>query len=182
MPEQNVVSWNAMISAYVQNSDLRSVRGCRQIQIIQWLLTIAIREAHELFLEMGERNLVSWMVMVSKFIEICEYREVWGVFLRCLDKAIALYERDPVKGFAKRAAIEIAYAQMGMIYEARRVFDEITNPQCGYMECYGCCNGHSREALELFTELHRSGNVPNHSSFTSAPFACSNIVDVEMGR
>ena len=35
MPERNVVSWNAMISAYVQNSDLRSARGCRQIQIIQ---------------------------------------------------------------------------------------------------------------------------------------------------
>lgn len=61
-------------------------------------------------------------------------------FAQChsLDKAIAFYERDPVKGVAKRAAVETAYAQKGMIYEARRVFDEITNPQCGYTECYGC--------------------------------------------
>ena len=84
-----------------------------------------------------------------------------------------------------RSAMVSAYAQNGMIEEAKDIFLHISVQNAaswvamieGFVQ-----NGHSREALELFTELHRSGNVPNHSSFTSAPFACSNIGDVEVGR
>ncbi|KAJ7962807.1 Pentatricopeptide repeat [Quillaja saponaria] len=43
-------------------------------------------------------------------------------------------------------------------------------------------NRHSREALKLFSELHRSGLVPSHSGFTSSLFACANSGDIEMGK
>ena len=56
---------------------------------------------------MPERNEYSWTTMISAFAQC-----------HSLDKAIAFYVRDPVKGVAKRAAVETAYAQKGMIYEA----------------------------------------------------------------
>ncbi|XP_021298291.1 pentatricopeptide repeat-containing protein At4g02750-like [Herrania umbratica] len=97
MPERNIVSWNALVSGYVQNGDLRKARevfdDMPERNVTSWnsLMTGYCRcgmmkEARETFdrMEEGLKNSVSWMVIISGYVEVKEYREAWGVFLMML--------------------------------------------------------------------------------------------------
>ncbi|WCJ40454.1 Pentatricopeptide repeat (PPR) superfamily protein [Euphorbia peplus] len=318
MPERNVVSWNAMLSGYVRNGDLNNARKLfdemPEKNVSSWNSIITgfsrcglMGEARKLFDNMGrERNCVSWMLIVSGYVEISEYREAWRVFLtmmrsgvrpdqailvvsfsaarglndlnligglrtvaikvgcegnvvvgtailnaymrtgsldnafeffegmperneytwtsmisafsQCgrLNDAIALYGRDSEKGLATRTTMIAAYMQNGRVDDAKKIFDEIVNPnvvtwnsmiggyaQNGMLEEAKAMflqmplknaaswaamvagfvhNGINDEGLKFFTKLHRTGMIPNHSTFTSALSACANIGDVEIGK
>ncbi|XP_023880771.1 pentatricopeptide repeat-containing protein At4g02750 [Quercus suber] len=161
--------------------------------------------AVKFFEMMPERNEYSWTTMISAFaqchsldnaIAFYERDPVKGVATRAtvitayaqkgmIYEARHVFDEIPNPNVVMRNAMVAAYAQNGMIEEAKDIFLHIPvqNAASWAAMISGLVqNGHSREALELFAELHRSGNVPNHSSFTSALFACSNIGDVEVGR
>ncbi|KAF2323110.1 hypothetical protein GH714_033499 [Hevea brasiliensis] len=77
------------------------------------------------------------------------------------------------------------YAQNGMLEEAKAIFLQmpVRNAASWAAMIAGFVqNGNCKEGLKLFSELHRTGMVPSHSTFTSALFACANIGDVEIGK
>ncbi|OMO54460.1 hypothetical protein CCACVL1_27783 [Corchorus capsularis] len=97
MPERNIVSWNSLVSGYVQNGDLRKAREMfnkmPERNVSSWNSMITgycrcgmMKEAREMFHRMEDelRNSVTWMVLVSGYVEVKEYREAWGVFLMML--------------------------------------------------------------------------------------------------
>ncbi|PHU10759.1 hypothetical protein BC332_22619 [Capsicum chinense] len=218
--ERNVASWNAMINGYVKVGRMRE--GC------------------ELFDEMSERNEVSCTIMISGRVGVSEFGKRGGVTLAnlvtlamkmgysedvvgtvilnafTLEDAVALYIQVPEQTVETQTAMMIAYAQSGRIVEARKVFNDIRNPNvlswnallAGYMhngmieeakELFKQMptrnvaswaamipgvvhNGQSVESLECMAQMHRLGNIPSDSSFSSALLACANVGDVEVGR
>ncbi|OMP01466.1 hypothetical protein COLO4_11851 [Corchorus olitorius] len=97
MPERNIVSWNSLVSGYVQNGDLRKAREMfnemPERNVSSWNSMITgycrcgmMKEAREMFDRMEDelKNSVTWMVLVSGYVEVKEYREAWGVFLMML--------------------------------------------------------------------------------------------------
>lgn len=99
MPERNVVSWNALVGGYVRNGELRLARELfnkmPERNVSSWNSMITgycrygmVREAREMFDRMNERNSVSWMIMVSGYVDVREYAESWGVFLRMLKSGV----------------------------------------------------------------------------------------------
>lgn len=81
MPQKNSVSWNAIVSGYVQASDLSSAeeffsRAPDKHDVVLWTAMISgymncgeIDKALELFDRMPVRNLVSWNAMVAGYVK-----------------------------------------------------------------------------------------------------------------
>lgn len=154
MQERNEYSWTTMIAAYSQ---------CGRLN-----------DAIALYEQNNERSVATQTTMMTAYAQngrICEARRIFD----------AIGSPSVVTWNAMLAG----YAQNGMLEEAKDVFLRMPERNAaswaamisGFVQ-----NGQSQEAIELFAELHRSGSVPNHSSFTSALFACGNIGDIEVGR
>jgi pentatricopeptide repeat protein len=181
----DVVVGTAILDAYTRNGSLDN--------------------AIKFFEIMPNRNEYSWTTMIAAFAQYDRFDNAIDFYERDPAKNVAAratiitaYAQKGRMYEARRIFYEICnpnvvmwnamvagYAQNGMLEEAKDIFLRIPVRSAaswaamisGFVQ-----NGQSREALELFAELHRSGNVPNHSSFTSALFACANSADFERGR
>ncbi|KAE7997286.1 hypothetical protein FH972_001933 [Carpinus fangiana] len=189
MLKRSVVSWNAIISGHCNCS--------------------MIRKAYEFFEKTGEKSLVSWIIMISRFLEINECGEAWCLFFMMVrskmrpDESVLVVALSAIKGLndlelleslrtlaiktgyeedvVVRIAILDAYTRNGSLVNAIKFFEIMTNRNEYSWSTMIAAFTH-KEALELLAELHKSGNVPNHSIFTSALFACANSSDFERDR
>jgi pentatricopeptide repeat protein len=80
MPEQNAVSWNAMITGYANKGRLEEARHffdkMPQQNIVSWNAMITtyaqngrFEEARKLFDEMPERDIISWNAMIAGYAQ-----------------------------------------------------------------------------------------------------------------
>lgn len=77
------------------------------------------------------------------------------------------------------------YAECGMLYEAQKVFDELSTPNlCSWCALIGgyTIHGHDERALELFERMQQMGFEPDKPLFLCALQACSNTGALEDGR
>ncbi|PON51662.1 DYW domain containing protein [Parasponia andersonii] len=183
--EGNVVVGTAFLNAYTRN-------GC-------------LDHAVKFFETMPERNEYSWTTMIAALSQCGRLNDAISLYERAAEKGVATrtammtaYARNGRLCKARQIfdqiqnpnvvtwnAVVASYAQNGMLEEAKAMFFRIPLRNAaswaamisGFVK-----NGQSREALKLFAELHRSGTSINHSSFTSALFACANTGDVGIGR
>ncbi|KAK1322958.1 Pentatricopeptide repeat-containing protein [Acorus calamus] len=93
MPERNVVSWNAMVSAYAKNGRLEEARAVfdamPERDVASWNAMLTgychaslMEDARELFEGMGERDIASWTVLMSGYVRIEDYAKAWEAFRR----------------------------------------------------------------------------------------------------
>lgn len=183
--ESDVLVGTATLNAYTMN-------GC-------------LEPAYRFFETMPEKNEYSWTTMISAFSQCDRLNDAIALYERTSEKSVAV-QTVIITAFAQKGRIQearnkfeeivnpnvvawnamvAAYAHNGMLDEAKDTFLRmpVRNAVSWAAMIAGLAqNGQSIDALELFAELHRSGTVPNHSSFTSALFACSNIGFVKVGR
>ncbi|RWV81574.1 hypothetical protein GW17_00056988 [Ensete ventricosum] len=153
MTEKSLVSWNAMIAAYVQNG--------RNL------------EALELFLHLQEGPLRPDVFTITSIIPACaelaslqQGKQIHSYVLR------AGYGSDTV---VLNSIINM-YARCGDLNISRQVFDRLTWRDLvswnilimGY-----AIHGYGKAALELFSAMKDTGLKPNQSTFTSVLTACS---------
>ncbi|PRQ38235.1 hypothetical protein RchiOBHm_Chr4g0411551 [Rosa chinensis] len=88
MPERNVVTYNAMLSGYVQSGRLGTLDNCggKWSALVDCLTLKTKRSAevqglYTLFRKMPERNVVSWTAMIGGFAWNGFYREALLLFL-----------------------------------------------------------------------------------------------------
>ncbi|PHT41814.1 hypothetical protein CQW23_20668 [Capsicum baccatum] len=217
MSERNEVSYMIMISGRVGVSEFEEAwrwfvdmrrRGVMPDQNV-FLVVLSV--------VIGLDNVVTLANLVTLAMKMGYSEDVVGTVIVnafTLEDAVALYIQVPEQTVETQTAMMIAYAQSGRIVEARKVFNDIRNPNvlswnallAGYMhngmieeakELFKQMptrnvaswaamipgvvhNGQSEESLELMAQMHRLGNIPSNSSFTSALLACANVGDVEM--
>lgn len=183
--ESDVLVGTSILNAYTRNGSLEP--------------------AFRFFETMPEKNEYSWTSMISAFSQCNRLNDAIALYERTSQKSVAI-QTVLVTAFAQKGMIDdarnmfeeivnpdvvawnamvAAYAHNGMLEEAKETFLRmpVRNAISWAAMIAGLAqNGQSIEALELFAELHRSGTVPNHSSFTSALFACSNVGFVKVGR
>ncbi|PWA78641.1 tetratricopeptide repeat (TPR)-like superfamily protein [Artemisia annua] len=165
MPIKNVVSWIAMVSAYVENWDIGNARKVfdempeRNVALWNAMIMGYMREksgvdkGFELFGLMPERNAVMYAYVITGFVRSAR-----------VDKAREVYDgmcrewRDP---FCSNALMN-GYLKMGRLEDAVRVYEEMMVKNVvswstmvdGYMKA-SCFedgfgqNGYGKEALEL---------------------------------
>lgn len=96
MAERNVVSWNAMITAYIQNGDTRSARCLFDHMpeslrdAISWNTIItayshanAMDKARYLFdaIPPEKKTIVSWTIVISGYVQIANFHQGWELFV-----------------------------------------------------------------------------------------------------
>ncbi|KAI8028914.1 Pentatricopeptide repeat-containing protein [Camellia lanceoleosa] len=183
--ESDVVVGTGILNAYTRS-------GCLEV-------------AMNFFESMPERNEFTWTSMIAAFSQCGRFGDAIALSRRVPEKSVSTqtatmtaYAQNGRIGQAKQIFDEIpnpnvvawnamlaGYAQNGMLEEANDLFLRMpsTNSASWAAMIAGLVqNGQSKEAVELLAELHRSGAVPSHSSFTSALSACANIGAIEMGR
>eukprot|EP01018_Ginkgo_biloba_P038447 Gb_32439 [translate_table: standard] len=162
MPEQDVVSWNAMIGAYAQNGD-----GV---------------EALKLFCEVEWTDVKPDKFMFASVLSAC-------ASLAALEHGKHIHGSIIRTGFGLDAFVSSTlvdmYAKCGSVEDARQVFDNMPEQDLvswtamigGYAQ-----NGCGKQALELYEMMLGKIMKPNYVTFVGVLSACSHAGLVDEGR
>lgn len=165
MPQRNVVSLVTLIQGFVQCDEFDEAIG---------LFFRLHREGHGL-------NPFVFTTILKLLVNMDLAHLTWSIHA-CIYKLG--YETDAFVG----ASLINAYSVCNLISAAREAFDDIiekdmvswTGMVCGYAE-----NGYREEALELFSQMRKTGLKPNHFTLGSLLKACTGLgVDeaVDLGK
>ncbi|XP_057865522.1 pentatricopeptide repeat-containing protein At2g13600 [Cryptomeria japonica] len=184
LPDRTVVASTAMVTGYVRNE--------------------RVDKASELFWRMTERNVVSWNAMIAGYaqnghneeaVKLFVQMRCWGnspnqstfsAVLSACGNLAALEKGRHIHGLIIKTlfklgvfvgnALTTMYAKCGVIEDARRVFDRVTEQNvvtwnaliAGYAQ-----HGEGEETLNLFEQMQKVGMKPNHVTFLCVLSACS---------
>ncbi|KAI3921198.1 hypothetical protein MKW98_012768 [Papaver atlanticum] len=161
--------------------------------------------ALDFFKTMPQRNEFTWTTIIAALSKSKRLEEAIAMYNQAPEKSVPI-QTALMTAFAQHGKIHEArrifeeikspneitwnamvtgYAQNGMLEEAGMIFQRmpVRNIESWATMISGLSQkGQSEEALNLLAELHRSGMVPNQSTFTSSLYACGNIESLEMGR
>lgn len=159
---RNLVTWNSMITAYVQNDDAEN--------------------AINIFMRMQTENVqIDYITMVG-VISACSK-------LGALSSGKLVHEVVKNKGLDKNISIQNAlinmYARCGDIGLARKVFEILPHKSViSYTAMIGAyaADGNGQKALELFSIMKNKEIRPNSLTFTAILTACRHSGLIEEGR
>ncbi|CBI15973.3 unnamed protein product, partial [Vitis vinifera] len=175
IPRRDVVSWNSMITAFVQGGCPEEALELFQEMETQNSLTLSnamldmytkcgsVEDAKRLFDKMPEKDIVSWTTMLVGYAKIGEYDAAQGIF-----------DAMPNQDIAAWNALISAYEQCGKPKEALELFhelqlsktakpDEVTLKQGMKLNCHlttslidmYCKCGDLQKALMVFHSVER---------------------------
>ncbi|KAG6532689.1 pentatricopeptide repeat-containing protein At5g44230-like [Zingiber officinale] len=194
MPVRDAISWTSLIVAYTKSGDLSSARGLFEASpvkdVVAWTAMITgyaqnamPKEALLAFERMREADVVmDEVALVGAISAIAQLGAAkHALWLRDLVEKIGL-DQNLLVG----SAMVDMHAKCGLIDEARRVFDKMTDRNVysySAMIAGLATYGRASEAISLFKEMVGETNVkPNHVTFIGLLTACSYTGMVEEGR
>ncbi|EEF36253.1 pentatricopeptide repeat-containing protein, putative [Ricinus communis] len=187
MPERNVVTWNAMISGYVRNRDMKSALGLFEKMSIRTMVTWIemidgfarngdLVTARCLFdqVPLEQKNVVTWTVMVDGYASKGKMAD-----------ARILFEEMPDRNYFVWSSMISGYCKLGDVKEARCIFDRIpirnlvnwNSLICGYAQ-----NGFCEEALEAFENMQADGFEPDEITVVGVLSACAQLGLLDVGK
>lgn len=162
LPVRNVVSWTALITAYVKHGHGDKALHC--------------------FEQMQQEGLSSDSVTFTCSLKAC------GI-IRAIDKGRAIHSDLTRKGLEKDSAIGSTlvdmYAKCELLSEAEKVFEKLpvrnviawTALIAGYTD-----HGHGKEALNCFKQMRQEGVYPDAVTYICSLKACSLVKASQNGR
>ncbi|KAI3772570.1 hypothetical protein L6452_03759 [Arctium lappa] len=162
MPDRNVVSWTAMMSAY-------SKRGYAS-QALN-LLVMMLRSG-------TEPNEYTFATVLTCCTGVCG-----------LDHGKQVHNLIIKNNFESHLYVGCSlldmYAKAGGIHEARSVFEDL--PERDVVSCTAIISGYAQlgldeDALELFRRFQREGMASNYVTYASVLTALSGLAAYEMGK
>lgn len=161
MTEKNLITWNAMISVYVQNGYYG-----KALKLFEDLLLENLRP--------DTFTIASILPAYSELGSLREGRQLHGYILKL---------RYHSNTFVSNSIIYM-YASVGDLRTARKIFDQMTCKDIiswNTMMMAYAIHGMGNMSIELFSEMKRQGIKPNDSTFVSLLSSCSNSGMVNEG-
>ncbi|KAF9594490.1 hypothetical protein IFM89_031608 [Coptis chinensis] len=193
IPKKDVVSWNSMITAFVQAGCLEEAlelfqrmqgEGMRPNDVT----TVSVISvcAKKLNLKLGrwihsfiEKNKIEMSLILSN--------AMLDMYTKCgsLEQAKILYDKMPEKDVVSLTTMLVGYAQSGEFATARKFFNAMTSQDItawnSLISAYEQ-SGHPKEALALFNELQLSKNAkPDQVTLVSTLSACAQLGAMDLG-
>ncbi|KAL5703002.1 hypothetical protein ACHQM5_028149 [Ranunculus cassubicifolius] len=162
MPQTDLVTWNGIISGYVQNGFMGEARD-----LFRELLASGLKPDSVTF--------ASFLPSISDSADLSQVKEIHGYIVRhsvCLD------------AFLKSAFIDIYFKCKG-IDNACKLFkqtDTIDTVICTAMISGYVLNGMSNEALDIFRMLLRAKMRPSSVTLATVLPACAGLVALKLGK
>ncbi|KAJ0985070.1 hypothetical protein J5N97_003426 [Dioscorea zingiberensis] len=157
MPHRDVITWTALISAYIRCGMLREARALfdrpdAQKNVVTWTALLSgyvrskrIQEAEDLFHRMPSKNVVSWNTMMSGYADN-------GL----IDNARELFDRMPERNIVSWNTIVTSLCQCGRVDEAWNIFRRMPERDViswTAMVAGLAQNGKVHEAQRLFDDM-----------------------------
>ncbi|KAL6207724.1 hypothetical protein ACLB2K_018678 [Fragaria x ananassa] len=144
-----------------------------------------LRDAHKVFEEMTERDVISWNSLLSGYVRLGQMRKARMVFEEMTDKTIVSWTAM-VSGYSDKkrllqavsvcnALIEM-YVKCGCIDQAWQLFDQMSGRDViswSTMIAGLANNGKACEAFKLFQDMQRAKIAPDVITFLGLLSACS---------
>lgn len=193
MPRRDVVSWNSMITAFVQGGYPEEA-----LQLFRETETENVKPNHITMIgvlsacaKKSDLELGKW---VHSYIErkrigdsLILGNAVLDMYTKCgsVEYAKRLFDTMPEKDIVSWTTILVGYAKIGEFNAARRIFDAMPNQDIAawnaLISAYEQC-GNPKEALELFRELQMSRTAkPDEVTFVSTLSACAQLGAMDLG-
>ncbi|XP_049931970.1 pentatricopeptide repeat-containing protein At4g13650-like isoform X2 [Nymphaea colorata] len=162
LPEHDIVSWTSMISGYSQHD--------------------RFAEALNLFERMQLQGMRADNIGLSSAISAC-------AGLQALEEGKKVHSQSVVHGYSSDLSIGNAlvtlYARCGQIKEAYAAFQSVGDGDpitwngliSGFAQ-----SGHSEEAVQVFSRMHKAGIEASLYTFCSTISASANLADVKQGK
>ncbi|KAJ7528371.1 hypothetical protein O6H91_15G000800 [Diphasiastrum complanatum] len=162
MPQHNVYSWTAIISAYADSGE--------------------VEEAINLFQQMQDTGLAPDKVLFVVVLKAC-------ASLASLEQGRKLHSDIIKRGFQSDVVVGCTlvnmYAKCGCTEDARELFDNLSERDVvswnamigGYAQ-----NGLGKEALALYEQMKQEGMQPNNVTFVLLLKACACLAALEQGK
>eukprot|EP01018_Ginkgo_biloba_P024066 Gb_36172 [translate_table: standard] len=193
MPRRNVVSWTAMIAAYISHEQDEEaltlyyqmertgikpneftfasvLPACANLTALEHGKTV-----HEKVIRSGFQ---SDMFVESALVDM---------YVKCgdIENARQVFDKMSQRDVVSWNAMISGYAQNGLVNEAFNLFQKMpernvvswTSMIAGYAR-----NGYFEEALKLFRQMREVGMKPNSDTFASVLPACANLAALEQGK
>ncbi|KAF8402675.1 hypothetical protein HHK36_010764 [Tetracentron sinense] len=193
IPERDVVSWNSMITAFVQadcpEMALELFHGMEADNMKPndvTMVSLLSACAKKLDLKFGrwihsyiERNKINMSLILRN--------AMLDMYTKCgsLEDAKSLFNKIPDKDYVSWTTMIVGYAKLGEYNEARFVFDAMPSQDIAAWNALISAyeqNGQPKEALNLFHELQRSKNVkPDEVTLVCMLSACSQLGAMDLG-
>uniref|UniRef100_A0A7N0SZB7 DYW domain-containing protein n=1 Tax=Kalanchoe fedtschenkoi TaxID=63787 RepID=A0A7N0SZB7_KALFE len=162
MPERNVVSWTAMISAYSQRE-----RGS---------------EALSLFVQMLRSGVVANEFTFATVLTMCAGAS--GFHLGRQVHSLIIKRKCEAHIFVGSSLLDM-YAKAGRIQEARSIFE--TLPERDVVSCTAMIASYAQlgldeEAIDMFRRLYSEGMCSNYVTYASVLTALSGLAALSYGR
>lgn len=162
MPEKNVVSWSAMISAFSQNGKAEE----------------ALEVLHQIRKEDIFQDKVTFVCALDACASLGSLKEGQDVHADIIADGS---DQDMVVG----NALVTMYGKSGDLSSAIIVFSKVLERDVvSWSAIISACaqNGHAKEALNLFSLMKLEGFQPNKVTFVSVLDACADLTALEKGR
>eukprot|EP01018_Ginkgo_biloba_P022103 Gb_10158 [translate_table: standard] len=162
MPEQNEISWTAIITGFAQNG-----QGEDSLKLYREMQLAGMKPDESTF---------SIALGASACLAALENgKQIHGQILK------VRFDSDV---FVATSLVDM-YAKCGSIEDAHKLFDHISDRNvatwnsmiAGYAQ-----HGHGKDALKLFEQMQRVGMKPNDITFVSVLSACSHVGLMDEGR
>ncbi|XP_010518772.1 PREDICTED: pentatricopeptide repeat-containing protein At5g04780-like [Tarenaya hassleriana] len=162
LPEKGVVSWNALLSSYMQND------SCAEgIDLFHDMVNAGVRP--------NEFSLSSMIKACAGLGDIGEGRKLHGYLIKLG------YNSDP---YSSNALVNM-YAKAGSLVDAFLVFQEVESPDIvswNTILAGSVLHEHYELSLHLFVQMSRSKTRPNMVTLSSALKALARIGFKELGK
>ncbi|KAL9225614.1 hypothetical protein vseg_001517 [Gypsophila vaccaria] len=162
LPENDVVSWTAMIAGYAHHE-----KYVKALELFEEMVICGIRADN---------------IGLSSAISAC-------AGIQALNQGQQIHAQSCVLGYSDDLSIGNAlvslYARCGRVQDARRVFKMIDlkdNISWNAMISGFSQTGHSEEALRIYIEMNRAGVEANVITYSSSISASANTANVKQGK
>ncbi|OMO68450.1 hypothetical protein COLO4_29656 [Corchorus olitorius] len=202
MGERNVVSWTALLVAYINIGDFVEAKRVFDVMpesnvatwnsLIGGLVKIGdLRNARKLFDEMRERDVVSYTTMIDGYAKAGDMASARFLFEQAPERDVVAWtalisgrsEIDVRQSHVMAALIDMN-AKCGNVDRAAKLFEEIPKRDlisyCSMIQGL-VIHGQDAQAIELFNKMISEGLIPDEVAFTIVLNACSRAGLVEEG-
>ncbi|KAJ7551518.1 hypothetical protein O6H91_06G018500 [Diphasiastrum complanatum] len=193
MPEHNVFSWTAIISAYGDHG--QGEEAINLFREMQWTgivpdrvafvvvvkacaLVAALEQGKQLHSDIIKSGFESDVVIANILVDM--YAKCG-----CIEHAQQMFDKMTQRDVVSWNSMIAGYVKSGCIEHAHQVFEEMSERNvvswnsiiAGYAH-----NGRAKEALALYEQMKQEGVQPNHVTYVILLKACASIAALEQGK